>query len=198
MKKRSVVVTKTEYASELHPWIVSESEVEAELLAWADADPRIWDVVLGTKSATFGRSSYVYPAYARGSNVGAVLSRLAYFRRELANPHPLFKWRAERALQCKAKGFTSGRLRQFALWPLTKDLGKVMIGDKVAEQKEYPRHVIDIDYLPSELEDALDRFQKWAENERAGGHKETTRITLSKGSKEKLVRRVREWDGAIA
>lgn len=175
MKFSVRAVTVETFISEIHPEFTSEHSSDAEVLAWADANPVAWGIVTSSKSKVFGVGSSDYlGCYQTSKTPSAVLHRLHAFRnfvlaldplyaiREAGGADNIFEWRARFTLaHFEKKGFTGGLFQQHATW---------------TDKKSYPRACLRLDYTPETLEEVLDRFCVWMH---AGyRHENTTHVTI--------------------
>lgn len=153
--------TTTLWRSERRPEVFSNDPALAEVIAWADAEPRAWHIVAGRRSKAFGAGSCTYIGWAqRGMAPEALLERLRHLH-DLAtgrDPHPgppsIFPWRARFTLEHYGDiGFTGGLFRQ--------------------HEDGFERLCLTLDYTPLLLQPVIDRFLAWCGR---GGR--TTRVTL--------------------
>ncbi len=59
MKQENITSSVTIWRSEVRPDVSIDDPEVAKSIAWADANPRVWKIVTGTKSKAFGRTSCV-------------------------------------------------------------------------------------------------------------------------------------------
>lgn len=152
------------WVSEVRPEIETETEAYADVIAWGDAHPRAWNVILGTRSHAYGRNSNHYIGYHRGPSANAALARLSDFKERIENPSDdLFSWSARFTLEHHGRrGFTSGFFREHCVH---------------TDGREYPRHCATLDYTPETIEQVIDRFLAWCDG--AGCRYEgRTRVTV--------------------
>lgn len=146
MKTREVITKTTYYQSEVRPEIETTNEDMGLAIQWADENPCVWKIVMGTRSKAFGRTSCFYIGYAQDSRAPeAVLERVRAFREEiLATDHrseSIHCWRARFTLEHYAdKGFKGGFFQQW--------------------DEKYARGCMSLDYTPDTLEEVINRFQK--------------------------------------
>jgi len=94
------------YTSDVHPDIRTTNKELGEVIAWADAQPLVWMIVMGAASHAFGRNSSDYMGYQRGPSPEAALGRAATFKRILDSDDSFWTWRARFTLaHYKDKGF---------------------------------------------------------------------------------------------
>ena len=131
------------WTSEVEPEIDTQDEDYAQVIAWADANPVAYRIVMATKSGAFGRNSSFYLGCSRGETKSAVLDRLADFKKEIERgPEDFHGWKAHFTLaHYDEAGFSSGLFRQ--------------------HDGQYSRGCSQIDYTPSSLPEAVDRFVRW-------------------------------------
>lgn len=140
-------VTRTQiFTSEMVPEVSTTHEGLAESIAWADANPVVWKIVMRTKSAPFGKNSSTYLGCARGSSPGAILDRVTCFKHyvEDARGDSFFGWRARWTMKhYGAKGFRGGFFQQF--------------------DGSYDRGCAELDYTPDTRDEVIDRFLAWCD-----------------------------------
>jgi hypothetical protein len=143
MKRSSTTVERVVFRSDLRPEISTSSEELAKAIAWADANPAAWAVVLQTRSAAFGKNSSTYIGCARGDGVGPAVDRVAHFAFECQrDDEDFWRWRARFTLaHYHDKGFKGGFFRQW--------------------DGQYSRGCCYLDYTPATLEEVIDRFVLW-------------------------------------
>ena len=113
MKAQEVVTRTMVYSSEVVTDISTTDEALREVIVWADANPVVWKIVMGTKSGTFGRNASTYVGYVRGTSPESALLRAEALKRMLEVGHSFFRWRVEFTLKrYREKGFCSGFFRQ--------------------------------------------------------------------------------------
>lgn len=159
MKRTEEHVTIVHYTSEIHPEITSIASYAAPILEWADAHPVVWQIVMGTRSAPFGKRSSLYLGCDRGDAPASVLARAARFKEEIDRGDTTFwGWRAHFTLDhYKEKGFRGGFFQQF--------------------DGTYDRGCAYLDYTPATREAVIDRFIAWCE---AGAHYPTREVRIDK------------------
>lgn len=170
MKTLSRTVEIVTYASELHPEMTTEHAAYAETLAWADANPKAWKIVMTSKSKAFGLGSSQYLGCTqRGNDPASVIGRLAAFRAEVEKPGETFhSWKARYTLaRFGQPGFTGGMFVEHARW---------------TDGKVYPRGCSVCDYTPATLEEVLDRFDVWTK----GSYENRTEIMVDGVSRRRL------------
>ena len=159
MKTDIQTIVKTTYQSEIMPEVKTDSSDLAEVLEWADANPRVWRIITHNKSKAFGRNSCMYMGWAQGNNsADAVLERLRTFYDEVYatdyRQKQVWGWRARFTLEhYKDKGFKGGLFQQW--------------------NDRYPRGCLILDYTPETLEEVIDKFVEWC-----GKTHNTRRITV--------------------
>lgn len=151
MKTSTARVEVVTYASEVQPEIATNDADLAHVLEWADAHPDAWRVVLGKKSAAWGRGSTHYPGWARNDTPAGVLERMAVFKRHVhgayppASPASFFDWSSVFTLDhCREPGFRGDLFRQ-------------------VDPAGYSRGCASLDFTPETLEEVIVRFRTWAE-----------------------------------
>ena len=143
MKAQEVVTRTTVYSSEAVTDVSTTDEALRDVIVWADADPIVWKIVMGTKSGPFGRNASTYVGYARGTSPESVLLRAEAFKRALEGPRGFFRWRATFTLaHYREKGFRSGFFRQHDTAGLS-------------------RGCCVLDYTPETREEVIDWFLGW-------------------------------------
>jgi len=165
MKTQQYTITCWTFRSDVRPEIATTDPRLAQVIAWADANPVVWDIVTKTRSKAFGIGSCVYIGWAQRRNVPeAVLERLRHFK-ELADggdqwmrsregDDSIFVWRARFTLEhYRDKGFRGGFFQQ--------------------HDGQYPRSCLMLDYTPETLEEVLDRLCRWMDRSY-----ETKRVTV--------------------
>jgi hypothetical protein len=149
VKTANVITNTLTYSSEVVPEVSTTSGVLAEAIAWADANPVVWKIVMGTKSKAFGKNSNEYMGCQRGDAPQAALARAARFKSLVEGQEPdrygFWQWRARFTLEhYNDKGFTSGYFQQF--------------------DGTYNRGCCTLDYTPKTREAAIDQFAKWCDS----------------------------------
>ena len=144
--KISEVVTRTAiYTSDVRPEITTDNEDLSEIIAWADANPVVYKIVMGTKSAPFGRESSTYAGFQRGTSPSSVLARAMVFKDTLEIPDvpaSFWLWRARFTFEhYNDKEFKGDNFYQF--------------------DGAYRRGCASLDYTPGTLEEVIDRFLAW-------------------------------------
>jgi hypothetical protein len=137
------------FSSEIHPEIRTRREDLAEVIEWADANPKVWRIVRENKSKAFGQKSSMYLGYQRGPSPSAALDRATRFgeivKLERSGSVSIFTWSARFTLEnYGAKGFKSGFFRQF--------------------DGTHDRGCCYLDYTPETLNIVIDRFLQWCGN----------------------------------
>ena len=149
MKTETINSTLTLYRSEVRPDVTIDCPKVAVAIEWADANPRVWKIVTGTKSKAFGRGSCVYIGWAQKSLAPeAILERTEHFHRLATGTEPhlsanhIMCWRSRFTFEhYRDAGFTGGFFQQ--------------------HDAKYPRHCLSLDYTPETLEEVIDRFLQW-------------------------------------
>lgn len=162
MKTTTCIVTKQEFRSDVRPDVSTFNPILGEVIAWADAHPRTYEIVSSKKSKAFGRGSSVYIGIAQNSkDPRAVLERVRHFKSLLEKPgrwshaNSIFTWRARFTYDhFNDKGFTGGFFQQ--------------------HDARYPRSCLTLDYTPETLDLVCDKFCQWMDL-----YFETTKITLN-------------------
>jgi len=173
MKTHKCTITYRIFQSDIQPEIATTDPELAEVVAWADANPVVWDIVTKTRSKAFGVGSCVYIGWAQRSNAPeAVLERLRHFKELVEGGDDLMRvrkghacrqagedsilvWRARFTLEhYRDSGFTGGLFQQ--------------------HDKQYPRSCLVLDYTAETIEEVLDRFCAWMDNSY-----NTRRITIN-------------------
>jgi len=161
MKQENITSNVTIWRSEVRPDVSIDDPEIAKSIAWADANPRVWKIVTGTKSKAFGRTSCVYIGWAQKSMAPeAILERLAHFHRLVTGTEPhlsanhIMCWRARFTFEhYRDADFTGGFFQQ--------------------HDGKFPRHCLSLDYTPDTLVEVIDRFIAWC-----GRDYETARVTV--------------------
>jgi len=162
--KTEIIHSKTTlYRSEKRPDVVTKEEVFTDCIAWADANPHVWQIVTGTKSKAYGRGSCIYIGWAQRSMAPeAILERAKHFHDLVTGNEPFLSqshitlWRARFTFEhYREKGFTGGFFQQ--------------------HDEKYPRLCLSLDYTPDTLEEVIDRFYAWCRHDYKTAH-----ITLNK------------------
>lgn len=143
MKTRIETVKVTHYISEVCAEINVTSERWADVIAWADKTPNVWDMVRGTRSKPFGRNSCTYLGSGRGTDPEDICYRASVLQSFLdRQAGDFFAWRARFSLEhYRDKGFRGGFFQQW--------------------DGEYTRGCHDMDYTPSTRAEVIDRFVAW-------------------------------------
>jgi len=174
MKTSEVVTTTTIYTSDVVPAIHGDHVRDGQLITWADANPIVWKIVMGTRSKAWGKGSSHYLGSDRSDAPSAVLHRVAVFKQyftmgRASEQHGVFvdKPFNENIFQFSArftlehyndKGFKGGFFQQF--------------------DGTYDRGCMTLDYTPGTLDGVVERFRAWCD---AGLCRyETTAIKLDK------------------
>jgi hypothetical protein len=165
MKAQEVVTRTTVYSSEVAADVSTTDEALCDVIVWADANPIVWKIVMGTKSGPFGRNASTYAGYARGASAESALLRAEAFKHTLEEAPSFFRWRAEFTLaHYRDKGLRNGFFRQHDTAGLS-------------------RGCCVLDYTPETREEVIDRFLGWCN---ACAKFETKHVTID----EKIVRPV--------
>jgi hypothetical protein len=140
----------TRYISDVVPEVVGDCEVDAEVIAWADANPVVWKIVMGTRSKVFGKNSSTYMGFERGDSPTAVLARVSYLKDVTSAPDTtslhenIFAWRARFTIEHYTdKGFKGGFFQQF--------------------DGTYDRGSMCLDYTPKLLDEVVKHFLEWCD-----------------------------------
>jgi|HubBroStandDraft_2_1064218.scaffolds.fasta_scaffold00001_74 hypothetical protein len=152
----------TTYVSDVVPEVVGVGEMAASTIAWADANPVVWKIVMGTRSKVFGKNASAYMGYERGDSSTAVLARVSYLKDvtsapDTTSPHEtlgalqrcrvipnIFVWRARFTIQHYTdKGFKGGLFQQF--------------------DGTYDRGSMYLDYTPKLLDEVVKHFLEWCD-----------------------------------
>jgi hypothetical protein len=134
-------ITITRYVSDVDPALVSESPIIAETIEWADANPVVWKIVRGTRSAPFGKNASTYLGSGRGDSPSSAIYRAGHLRAESLRKD-FWGWRARFALEHYGdKGFRGGFFQQF--------------------DGQYNRGCCDLDYTPDTLDEVIAQFVEW-------------------------------------
>ncbi len=152
MKELVEIVESRRWVSEVRPEIGTTDASLAETIAWGDAHPRAWEIVLGTRSQAHGRASSDYMGCERGVEPWQVLARLDAFRSRVEGEHPntFMTWRARFVLEHYGRrGYAGGLFQEHCVW---------------TDGREYPRHCMVLDYTPDTLGTVIDRFVEWCES----------------------------------
>src|SRR5271157_4273957 len=97
MKTEVSNITITTYRSSKRPELSTPHKDQAEAIAWADANPVVWNIVSKhSKSATFGPKSSDYFGWMRGE--GGEIIRAAFFKRQTEETG-IWGWRARFTLE---------------------------------------------------------------------------------------------------
>ena len=165
MKTHQCTMTYRIFQSDIQPEVATTDPRLAHVLAWADANPVVWDIVTKTRSKAFGLGSCVYIGWAqRSQSPDAILERVRTFKELVEGgeqpggvcepDESIFVWRARFTLEhYRDKGFTGGLFQQ--------------------HDANYPRSCLVLDYTPETLEEVLERFCAWMDR-----FYETKRITI--------------------
>jgi hypothetical protein len=153
MQTEEHTTTYRTFRSDVRADIVTTDPRLAQVIAWADENPVVWDIVTKTRSKAFGVGSCVYIGWAQRSTAPeAVLERLWHVKelvdggdswmRIREGEGSIFVWRARFTLEhYRDKGFRGGFFQQ--------------------HDANYPRSCLTLDYTPETLEEVLDRFCAW-------------------------------------
>jgi len=143
MIRQEETTTTVRFASSVHPKIVTTHKGLAEVIAWADANPVVWKIVMGSRSAPFGKNASTYMGYQRGDSPTMALQRAATFKDELRGSG-FFGWRARFTLaHYSDKGIKGGFFQQF--------------------DGTYTRGSSYLDYTPATLDEVIGEFLKWCD-----------------------------------
>jgi hypothetical protein len=162
MKKTERLVTATVYTSEVHPSLTTEDAELGGILAWADAHPAVYKVVIGKRSAPFGEDSSTYFGYQRGKEPLAVLQRLQVFRRYLEGDIVVrdgtpASW-TEAYQHCLADSFWTWRARFTLEYIEDKNLQGGLFRQF---DGTYDRGCVQLDYTPKTRDEVVDHFLAW-------------------------------------
>jgi hypothetical protein len=143
MKTTTDYVKVVTYQSDVFPSAKTNLHAEAEIIAWADANPILWKIVSESRSKVFGKNAITYMDCERGD--GLELARLFVLRRELAAPvDSIFRWRAAFTHEhYNDKSFASGFFQQ--------------------HDGKYDRGCLELDYTKATLDEVIKRFVVWSE-----------------------------------
>lgn len=149
MKTTEQIIRSTLYRSEVRPTIETTHKNLGEVIAWADQNPHVWDIVTNTRSKAFGLGSCEYIGWAqRSMQPNGILERARHFMELVENPgrwghgHSIFLWRAKFTFEhYRDKRFTGGFFQQ--------------------HDADYPRSCLFLDFTPETLEQTIDRFCRW-------------------------------------
>ena len=161
MKTESFDNTTTLYRSEKRPDVVTDERVLAQAIAWADANPHVWDIVTHKRSKAFGPGSCEYIGWAQRSMAPeAILERVSHFHRLVTgrephlNPGHIMCWRARFTFEhYREPGFTGGFFQQ--------------------HDERHARLCLTLDYTPETLPEVTGRFLRWC-----GNLHHTARVTV--------------------
>jgi hypothetical protein len=161
MQTNQETTTRHVYTSDEVPYIQTDNEKLAKVIAWADAHPYAWQCVCGRRSKAFGRDSSVYIGWAQRNRSSAAMLERARHLHELvveicpyAGTGSIFIWRAKFTLDHFGhRDFTGGFFQQ--------------------HDDKYPRSCLYLDYTPETFEEVLDRFEGWMDKSYT-----TNRITV--------------------
>lgn len=141
MKTHEHVVKSIVYSSDVVPEIVGAGEYDAEVIAWADAKPVVWKIVMGTRSKVFGKNASTYCGYERGDSPRGALARAGRFKTAI-DDSGIFGWRARFTMDHYTdKGFRGGLFQQF--------------------DGTYDRGSMYLDYTPKTLDTVVNHFIEW-------------------------------------
>jgi hypothetical protein len=138
---RSVEVVT--FTSSVQPALSTEDESLAGAIEWADAHPVAYRIVMGARSAVFGRGSSEYFGCDRGESAHCILRRLQHLMGR-TKESGIFGWRARFTLEHYDDAGFRGAL--FQLW-----------------DGQYDRSALVLDYTPATLEAVLDQFVAWCD-----------------------------------
>lgn len=163
MKRTERIVTTSTYTSDIHPSLTTEDGRLGEVLSWADANPRVYKVVMGKRSGPFGEDSSTWLGYHRGKEPEAVLQRLRVLRElleGLSDPAAPQTWTA-----------TYQRCLGDSLWTWRARFTLEHIEDKALKgglfkqfDGTYDRGCAKLDYTPKTLNGVVDRFLAWCDD----------------------------------
>jgi hypothetical protein len=161
MQTSQETTTRHIYTSEVVPYIQTDNEALAKVIAWTDAHPYAWQCVSGRRSKAFGRDSSVYIGWAQQNRSSAATLERARHLHELttgkypyADANSIFVWRAKFTLEHFGhRDFTGGFFQQ--------------------HDEKYPRSCLYLDYTPETFEEVLNRFEQWIDKSY-----KTNRITV--------------------
>jgi hypothetical protein len=151
----------TVWRSEQRPEVVTSESNLAKVIAWADENPHVWDIVTHVRSKAFGRGSCDYIGWAQRSMAPeAVLERARHFHGLVTGSDPhlgpshIMAWRARFTFRrYRDSGFTGGFFQQ--------------------HDATYPRLCLTMDYTPETLDEVVGRFLRWC-----GDMFPTARVTV--------------------
>ncbi len=147
MKRIEKMIPLVVFASEVMPKVTTESELDAAVIEWGDANPVAWKIVTQHKSAPFGKNSSFHMGWSRGADhPAAIIDRLGAFKRDaMGEPASrLHHWRARFTLAHYVdKGFKGGMFEQF--------------------DGEYVRGCLELDYTPATRDEVIARFLAWCD-----------------------------------
>lgn len=143
MKTHEHVVKSIVYSSDVVPEIVGAGEYDAEVIAWADAKPVVWKIVMGTRSKPWGKNASTYMGFERGDSPRGALARAGHMRCALQEPG-IWGWRARFTIEHYTdKGFKGGFFQQF--------------------DGTYDRGSMYLDYTPKTLDTVINHFIEWCD-----------------------------------
>ncbi len=145
MKQHEQITKIQVYTSEIVPAVSTTHEKLAQTIVWADAHPVAWKIVMGTRSAPFGKNACTYLGCSRGDSPAAVLDRVAHLQRYVEDDQQeFFCWRARFTMEYYGdKGFRGGFFQQF--------------------DGTYDRGAIHLDYTLETRDEVIDRFLAWSD-----------------------------------
>ncbi len=147
MKRIEKLIPLVVFASDVMPKVTTESERDATVIEWGDANPVAWKIVTQHKSKAFGKNATIHMGWSRGADhPAAIIDRLGTFMRDATNEPAarLHHWRARFTLEHYAdKGFKGGYFEQFD-------------GATV-------RGCLDLDYTPETRDEVIERFLAWCD-----------------------------------
>jgi hypothetical protein len=161
MKAERVEKRLVYWRSDQRPDVSTDVAELAEAIAWADANPHVWDIVTHTKSKAFGHCSCEYIGWAqRSMEPEAILERVRHLhalvtgKEAWGGPAAIFAWRARFTFEhYRDPGFTGAFFRQ--------------------HDGRHERLCMTLDYTPDTLEEVVDRFMQWC-----GRDYPTTHVTV--------------------
>lgn len=141
MIRKEKQITEIVWVSSVHSEIETSSEDLSSVIQWADKNPVIWKIVMGTKSQAFGKKSSLYMGYQRGE--GYALERAERFRSELG-VNSFFGWCAKFTLEhYEDKNFKSGFFQQW--------------------DGRFDRGCAYLDYTTKTLDQVIEKFLEWCD-----------------------------------
>lgn len=168
MKIRKIQQTREFFVSSIHPEIMSENPNDKQVIAWCDARPVVWDIVMTNKSKAFGKSSCEYIGWAQNNDSGhAILERARSFRENIVGANHF------RNPRCYRAAFTLAHFHK-----------KLKSGFFVQhDETPYPRLCMTMDYTDDALQEIVECFLSWCSH---GANRYPTKyVTLHHPTKRK-------------